>query len=394
MEKNSYKIIALLSSVFMAWGIITSANSVLVPYFKELFSLNYQQSMLVQVAFYIAPFVSCIPTSMIMSSKGYKKTLLYSLSITTFGLVLFYLMIEVHSYVGVLLSVFFIAVGVASMQVVACPYIIRLTPNISSLKIFSFTSSINSLGTVVAPIGIGATIAILGIANIYLILALFILILIMCIYRASITNFKNKETLSFITQMKAIRYHYEFIAGAIAIFVYVGIEVAIGTITISYLHHPDIGNVSMNYATTLIGLYWACAMVGRFLYSAIADKVNPSISLMLSGVTAICLLIFSMYVQNFYGGIALICIGLCNSFLHPIIFSSSIKKLGELTGLGSAILIMCNIGGGVVPLMQAAVIDMFNIATSYIVPLIGYIVIIGYAVIYATVFSKSERVIQ
>ncbi|MHA2939899.1 MFS transporter [Vibrio sp. RC27] len=393
METNSKKIIALLSSVFMAWGIITSANAVLVPYFKEMFTLNYQQSMMIQVVFYLAPFISCIPTSMLMSSKGYKKTLLCSLGITIVGLTMFYLMIQTHSYIGVLLSIFFIAIGVASMQVVASPYVIKLTSDIPSVKIFSFTSSINSLGTVIAPICIGATIAIVGVSNIYLIFAMLISILLFCIYRANIPNFKNEETSSIIIQLKSIRQHREFLAGAIAIFTYVGTEVAIGTITVSYLHHPDIGNVSMIKATSLIGLYWACAMVGRFLYSIIADKINPVISLIYSALIAISLLLFAIYTKNFYGGIALICIGLCNSFLYPVIFASSIKRLGSLTGLGSAILIMCGIGGGIVPLIQAATIDMFDIATSYYVPLLGYIVIVSYAAIYSAHFSKQHQAI-
>lgn len=390
MDKNSKNVIILLSSVFMTWGVITSANAILVPHFKDIFLLNHQQSMLVQVVFYIAPFLACIPTSILMNIKGYKNTLLYSLITTVVGMIIFYLMMELNSYAGVLVAIFFIAIGVASMQVVACPYIIKLTPTISSVKILSFTSSINSLGTVLAPFIIGITLSLLGISNIYMIMSILILLLVGFIYRANILNFKSREDISVLSQLKTIRYHKEFVVGAIAIFTYVGTEVAIGTITISYLHDPELGNVSMTKATAMIGFYWACAMIGRFMYSMIADKVNPTLSLILSASIAIILIAFAMYSKNIYGGIALILIGLCNSFLHPVIFASSIKKLGTLTGLGSAILIMCNVGGGVVPMIQASVIDMFDIITSYYIPILGYLVIISYALVCYTLSSKDN----
>ncbi|WED25799.1 MFS transporter [Vibrio sp. DW001] len=380
MENSSKKVIALLSAVFMTWGVITSANAVLVPYFKDIFALNYQQSMLVQVAFYLAPFVACIPTSILMNSKGYKKTLLYSLMSTVIGSILFYIMFSMHSYAGVLVAIFIIAVGIAAMQVVANPYIIKLTPQISSVKILTFTSSINSLGTVIAPVGIGVILATMGLANIYLVMALLIALLAFQIHRTNIQDFTYAKNSSAFTPLKALRHHREFIIGAMAIFTYVGIEVAIGTLTISYLHDPEVGNISMAKATAMLSIYWACAMAGRFGYSIIADKVNPTVSLMVSATVACGLLLFAIHSQSFIGGVALIAIGLCNSFIHPVIFATSIKKLGSLTGLGAAILIMCNIGGGVVPLIQASVIDMTDIATSYYVPLIGYIVIACYTI--------------
>lgn len=379
MESSSKKVVALLSAVFMTWGVITSANAVLVPYFKDIFALNYQQSMLVQVAFYLAPFVACIPTSILMNSKGYKRTLLYSLVSTVVGAVLFYIMISMHSYAGVLVAIFIIAIGIAAMQVVANPYIIKLTPQISSVKILTFTSSINSLGTVIAPASIGAILALTGLANIYLIMALLIALLAYKIHRSSIRDFTYATSGSALVQLKALRHHHEFLIGAITIFTYVGIEVAIGTLTISYLHDPDVGNISMAKATAMLSIYWACAMTGRFGYSLIADKVNPTLSLMLSAIIACGLLLFAIHSQSFIGGVALIAIGLCNSFLHPVIFATSIKKLGALTGLGAAILIMCNIGGGVVPLIQASVVDRTDIATSYYVPMVGYIIIACYA---------------
>uniref|UniRef100_UPI0003718A89 hypothetical protein n=1 Tax=Psychromonas ossibalaenae TaxID=444922 RepID=UPI0003718A89 len=250
----------------------------------------------------------------------------------------------------------------------------------SASRRLTFTSSINSLGTTLAPLFIGLTLVTLGIANLYFLFAFVIFSLGVVIFKSNIQDFKSDEQSHYIEQVKALVKRKHFVFGACTIFVYVGVEVAIGTVTISYLTDKNIAALAPTIAMTLISMYWAGSMFGRFTYSALSHYCVPSKALGASACTASLLIIFAILNSNIYGGAALILIGFCNSFMYPVIFSKSIEGLGSLTGSGSAVLIMCGIGGGIVPFIQAIMVDLSDIRISYIVPLCGYLLILSYSV--------------
>uniref|UniRef100_UPI0003619EA2 MFS transporter n=1 Tax=Psychromonas ossibalaenae TaxID=444922 RepID=UPI0003619EA2 len=235
MKQNRTYTLILLAMTFFIWGLLTSANSILVPHFQVLFDLNYKQSMYVQIAFYLAPFVICIPTSLLMNKNGYKMTLSISLACTAVGACLFFLAVTFRSFGGSLLAIFILALGVAAMQVVANPYVTHLGDQASASRRLTFTSSINSLGTTLAPLFIGLTLVTLGIANLYFLFAFAIFSLGVIIFKSNIQDFKSDEQSHYVEQIKALFKRKHFVFGACTLFVYVGVEVAIGTVTISYL---------------------------------------------------------------------------------------------------------------------------------------------------------------
>ncbi|WP_019614920.1 MFS transporter [Psychromonas ossibalaenae] len=389
MKNNRTFTLILLAMTFFTWGLLTSANSILVPHFQDLFDLSYKQSMFVQIAFYLAPFLACIPTSIMMNRCGYKMTLSMSLVFTAVGAALFFCAVSFGSFSGALLAIFILALGVAAMQVVANPYVTQLGEAASAPRRLTFTSSINSLGTTLAPLFIGMTLVTLGIANLYLGIAFAVLTLAAVIFKSNIQDFKSELQSNFIGQMQALFKQKNFMLGACTIFVYVGVEVSIGTVTISYLTDKNTAALAPSTAMTLISLYWGGSMFGRFAYSAFSQYIEPSKALGFSACCASMLIIFAILNSSIYGGAALIIVGLCNSFMYPVIFSKSIEGLGALTGSASAVLIMCGIGGGVVPFIQAVMVDFTNVRMSYMVPLCGYLLILIYSV-----YSRKNAVGQ
>ncbi|WP_028862717.1 MFS transporter [Psychromonas aquimarina] len=379
MKNNRTFTLMLLAMTFFTWGLLTSANSILVPHFQELFNLNYKQSMFVQIAFYLAPFLACIPTSIVMNRCGYKMTLSMSLIFTAVGAALFFSAVSFGSFSGSLAAIFILALGVAAMQVVANPYVTQLGEAASASRRLTFTSSINSLGTTLAPLFIGLTLAAFGIANLYLGIAFAVLTLALVIIKSNIQDFKSDLRSNFSGQMQALLKQKNFMLGACTIFVYVGVEVSLGTVTISYLTDENIAALAPSKAMTLISLYWAGSMFGRFVYSAFSQYIEPSKALGISACCASLLIIFAVLNSGIYGGAALILVGLCNSFMYPVIFSKSIEGLGALTGSASAVLIMCGIGGGIVPFIQAVMVDLSSVRMSYMVPLCGYLFILIYS---------------
>jgi len=379
--------LALLSVVFFSWGLLTSANTILVPYFQQQFGLGYQQSMLVQLAFYLAPFMVCVPTSVWMSRRGYKTTLQGALTITALGCISLFASLWAEWFYAALAAVFGVAMGVASLQVVANPYVTQSGQERDATRRLTIASTLNSLGTTSGPLLLGVAMLTLGIGNIYLLFCLALVVLVGVIYRSSLTDFRTTTPVDIRRHLAELTRQRGFMLGAATIFVYVGVEVSIGTVTISYL--AQFGGLSSAAAASFISFYWAGSLAGRMLYSLVAGRIGALKVLLCGAGVALALVLYAIINPSFYGGIALILVGLCNSFMYPIIFSRAIDGLGQASGAGSAILIMCGVGGGVIPMVQAQMASEFGLSFSYFVPICGYLLIAFYA------FSQiPKRIIQ
>jgi len=169
--------------------------------------------------------------------------------------------------------------------------------------------------------------------------------------------------------------------------VYVGAEVAIGSFLISYLTQPDIGNISQQKAATLVGLfYWGGAMVGRFIGSAILQKVRTGLVLGVAAMTATLLVLISMASTGHVAMWSIILVGLFNSIMFPSIFTLGIAELGPLTGDGSGVLIMAIVGGAIIPVLEGSLADHIGLHHAFILPVICYLYIVYYG------FSGSKPV--
>lgn len=381
MSNPSTRSLILLSLVFFTWGVLTSANSILVPHFQSLFNLSYQQSMLVQMAFYIAPFAVSIPTSIQMVKRGYKFSLTAALLLTVIGALCLYLALKNLSFAAALCSVFVVAMGVAALQVVANPYVTVTGEASESTRRLTIASTLNSTGTTAGPVLLALAMVTVGIANIYLMLALLIALITYLIRRYLLVDVKSEQQVNVSAHLAKLSKQPQFVFGALMIFVYVGVEVAIGTVTISYLSDETLVGLSATTATTLMSIYWAGSLVGRMAYSFVAHRCAPLKTLLFGAMGASALILLAILTSSLVGGIALVLIGLVNSFMYPIIFSRAIENLGDSTGAASAILIMCGIGGGVVPMLQASTIASWGVANSYFVPLCGYIMLALYGAV-------------
>jgi len=169
------------------------------------------------------------------------------------------------------------------------------------------------------------------------------------------------------------------VLAAIGIFVYVGAEVSIGSFLINYFTQTNIGNVSEVVAAGYVSYYWGGAMVGRFIGSAILQKLPTDVVLGIAALVACALVACSMLAFGHVAMWAIIFVGLFNSVMFPSIFTLGIAKLGPLTGDGSGLLVMAIVGGAIIPLVQGALADRIGIHHAFILPAICYLYIAYYA---------------
>ena len=179
--------------------------------------------------------------------------------------------------------------------------------------------------------------------------------------------------------------------GAVAIFVYVGAEVAIGSFLVNYLGEGNIGNLSVAEAGKFVSFYWGGAMVGRFIGSAVMRKIKPGVVLGFNAIVAALLVITTMLTNGQVAMWSILLVGLFNSIMFPTIFTLGVAGLGKHTGKGSGILCMAIVGGAIIPVLQGMFADSIGIHYAFFLPVICYLYIAYYGYKgHIPAFKKAE----
>ena len=161
--------------------------------------------------------------------------------------------------------------------------------------------------------------------------------------------------------------------------------VAIGSFLTNYFHTADIGNLSLEDAAAMLQFYWGGAMVGRFIGSALLQKIRPGTLLGFNAIVAALLVVISMLSSGHLAMWSILLVGLFNSIMFPTIFTLGVDGLGPLTGDGSALLIAAIVGGAIIPELQGVLADRIGIHHAFILPVLCYLYIVFYG------FKGSRR---
>jgi FHS family L-fucose permease-like MFS transporter len=179
---------------------------------------------------------------------------------------------------------------------------------------------------------------------------------------------------------RSVWQYRHLVLGAVAIFVYVGAEVSIGSFLVNFMAQPQIGGLPEGVAGQYVSLYWGGAMVGRFIGAAVLRRVKPGKLLAFNAVCAIVLLVVAMTTHGTTAMYSVLAIGLFNSIMFPTIFTLAIANLGKHTGEGSGVLCMAIVGGAIIPVIAGVFADHWSIALSFCVPVLCYIYIVYYGI--------------
>lgn len=398
--------LAVVSLIFFTWGGLTSLNDVLIPHLKAVFSMNYAQTMLIQFTFFGAYFLMSLPSGAVVSRVGYKASIVVGLVIAAAGAAMFYPAARLPSYPLFLGALFVLASGITLLQVAANPYISLLGDPKTSHSRLNLAQALNSLGTTVFPYVIGPLIltgAVLGADQIaamgaaeqaayrasqaqsvqlpYLLLAGGLLLLAVFVVTMRIPSLREATDAGdpgrHHTYGEALQ-HPHLRWGVLAIFVYVGAEVSIGSFLINYISGPDTGGLTEATASRYLSFYWGGAMVGRFIGAALMTRFDARRLLAIAAVVVCALLATTMASSGAIAMWSALAIGLFNSIMFPTIFTTAIERLGPLTSKASSLLIMAIVGGAIIPLLQGALADRIGIQHAFVLPLVCYAYIVWY----------------
>ena len=378
--------LAVLTTLFFIWGSLTSLNDVLIPFVQNVLHKAIDVSMLIQTAFFSAYFFFSIPAAKIIDWIGYKRAIIVGLGTMVVACLMFYPAAKLPSFPAFLAALVILAAGITVLQVAANPYVAVLGKPETASSRLNLTQAFNSLGTAVFPL-VGAWL-ILGKsveavspaasqnAVIKLYVYFFAVLLVLLAILFAVFRLPKMETAEHKIGEKindSIWKHPNLWYGAIGIFVYVGAEVAIGSDIANYLALSNIGNFSPTIvdpaaryhaaladAARYISVYWLGAMVGRFIGSALLQKIKTSRVLGFCSAVAAILVTVSVLTSGHIAMWSVLSIGLFNSIMFPCIFTSGIAELGPLTGDGSGLLNMAIVGGAAIPWIVGKVAVTIN----------------------------------
>jgi MFS transporter, FHS family, L-fucose permease len=393
-----------LTTLFFMWGFITCLNDILIPHLRELFSLNYTQAMLVQFCFFGAYFIVSVPAGKLVAAVGYKKGIVVGLLVAGIGCGLFYPAAELRIYSVFLIALFVLASGITVLQVAANPYVTILGKPETASSRLNLTQAFNAMGTTVAPF-FGALL-ILGVASSgaditamsaveldsfretqadavqlpYLGLAIAFLVIATVFAGLNLPTLNSAAGDSRSLSSGSAWSQRHLVLGAIAIFVYVGAEVSIGSFLVNFLGEENIAGLDEATAAQYIAYYWGGAMIGRFIGSAVMRYVSAGKVLAFNALIASALVCVAMLLSGSIAMWAILLVGLFNSIMFPTIFSLAINRLGPLTSQGSGILCLAIVGGAILPLLQGMLADTLGIQLAFFLPMLCYLYIAYYGI--------------
>jgi FHS family L-fucose permease-like MFS transporter len=388
-------------ALFFIFGGITSLNDVIIPKLKGLFTLSYGEVMLVQSAFFTAYFVVSLPAAAIVRRVGYMRTAVIGLLTMTAGCLLFVPASSSGLFVTFLAALFVLASGITIVQVVANPLISMLGPAPTAHSRLTFAQAFNSLGTTIFPylgsiliLGSLATVdpaqltgpllaafriqethvvvrTYLGLASVLVLVAALVWMSRNQLVETAVDDTPNRHPLALLRQRR-------FGFGALCIFLYVGAEVAIGSLIVNYLMQSNVLALGQEAAGKHVPIYWGGAMIGRFAGAWLLRVFSPGRVLASAAAAVIALLLISANAAGVVSGWSLLAIGLFNSIMFPTIFSLACEGLGPRAAEGSGIICVAIVGGAIVPLITGHAADWVGLKAALIVPAICYAGILSF----------------
>jgi len=395
---------ATVTTLFFMWGFITVSVDPLIAALKAIFKLTYAEAMLAQFAFFMAYFVVSLPAAALIARLGNSKSIIFALGVMIAGCLIVPAATHFDTFELVLVALFVIASGITILQVVANPLAAALGPPERSHFRLTFSQTFNSLGTFLAPYlvagillsgGIfdlpkGTTVftpeqrvesfakidqAFLLIAGALVLLAIFIFVLRRLLDVAKPVDEGQRP--SIVTALKS-RWA---VFGGVAIFLYVGAEVSIGSAMTNFLHEPDMLGGTLEEAGKLVSFYWGGAMVGRLIGSGLlffVKRASRLLAFFAFGACALCLMVTQLHGET--ASYLALSIGLFNSIMFPVIFTLTLERSSAAPAATSGLLCLAIVGGAILPYIYGRIADSAGLHTAYFLPALAYALIIVFAV--------------
>jgi FHS family L-fucose permease-like MFS transporter len=398
LVKREYLIpFILVTSLFFLWGFARSILDVLNKHFQDSMHISISHSTMIQATTYVGYFLMAIPAGLIITRWGYRRGVVMGLLLFAIGSLLFIPSEQIGSFNFFLVSLFIVGCGLVMLETSANPYITELGDKATGASRLNLAQSFNGLGCILAPAimapllfsdhgsaSIALPYSIMGIV-VFAIAILFCFIKLPEISSANApaeqANQSTRASLpanrSALSTIKLLIRNRDFMLGVTALFFYEIAEISINSFFINYVTADD----WMSKSTAAVVLSFGglgLFMLARILGSFIMNKIRAERVLLVCAIGAV---IGALLVTLNLGMLSKAGLFACYAFeaiMFPTIFALSVRGLGQATKIASSFLMMSPLGGAVGALSMGYVADAVSVSASFIVPTIGYAVVLIY----------------
>ena len=392
VEKKYLVPFILVTSLFLLWGIANNMTDTLLSAFKRIMSMSDTQTSLIQLAFYGSYFCFALPAAIFIRKKSYKSGVILGLGLYAAGAILFLPAAKAASYGFYLMAIYILAGGCSVLETTANPYILAMGAPETATRRLNVAQAFNPLGSItgilLSKYFILKDISLYSVSGTYMTLGLVLLAILIVMLFARMPEGRDDGAAdslraTFGRLLKNRRYAF----GVLAQFFYVGAQIGVWSFTIR-LVMQELGIVEAQGATLYL-ISIICFSVARFLFTWLMKYFRPARLLLFAAAADIVLSLLVVVL----GGtgwpcvIALIAVSFFMSLMFPTIYGLALDGVedpaqGGYAGdakIGASGLIMAILGGALITPLQAMVSDAFGINLAYLVPLVCFAVVFGYA---------------
>ena len=375
----------LITSLFFLWGFARAILDVLNKHFQNSLDISLTQSSLIQVTTYLGYFLMAIPAGWFINRQGYRRGVVFGLALFAFGALLFIPGAEIGTFYAYLGPLFIIGCGLVFLETAANPYAAELGDKETASSRLNFSQSFNGLGCLFATYAVGQFLfnGSSDGGNVvvpYAVLGVLVMCIAVVFSRVDLPEIKHEETEEDSIQdtriMKLFKRHPMFVFGLFALLAYEIAEISINSYFINFVTGQ--GWMDDNTASIVLTVALGFFMVGRFLGSWIMRKVRAELMLLYCGIGSVVCIGLVLLDLGKCSMIALVCNYLFEAIMFPTIFTLALQGLGNLTKSASSLLMMTPIGGCFF-LLMAYVADQTNLVLPFMIPFIGYFVVLLFA---------------
>ena len=376
---------ALITSLFFLWGFARAILDVLNKHFQNALDISLTQSSLIQVTTYLGYFLTAIPAGWFINRQGYRRGVVFGLALFALGSLMFIPGAAIGTFYAFLLPLFIISCGLVFMETAANPYASELRDKATASSRLNFSQSFNGLGCLFATYVVGQFLFNGSneggdVVVPYTLLGILVMVIAVVFSRVHLPEIKHEETeedrIKDTRIMKLFKHHPMFVFGLFSLLAYEIAEISINSYFINFVTGQ--GWMDDNSASMVLTVALGFFMVGRFLGSWIMRRIPAERMLMYCSLGSVSCLGVVLLDIGHWSMYALIANYLFEAIMFPTIFSLSLQGLGNLTKSASSLLMMTPIGGCFF-LLMGYVADQTNLVVPFLIPFIGYFIVLLYA---------------
>ena len=392
LEKQYLLPFALVSILFLLWGLANNMTDTLLAAFKKVKQMSDGETSLIQFAFYGSYFCFALPAALFIRKVSYKAGIILGLLLYAGGAMLFYPAALTESYLFYLIAIYILAGGCSVLETTANPYILSMGAPETATRRLNIAQSFNPIGSITGILlskqFILKDISLNSISETYMGLG-FVLIAIMIVMMFSrMPKGKDSAGGSVAASFARLLKNKRYVWGVVAQFFYVGAQICVWSFTIR-LVMQELGIVEADAATYYLASI-ICFCLARFFFTWLMKFFRPALLMAWAAALDIVLCIVVVTMSGWVAVGALVLISFFMSLQFPTIYGIALDGVGDDAKIGASGLIMAILGGALLTPLQGFVSDKFGISNSYVVPLICFVVVLGYS-LYCSPLPTSPR---